>query len=112
MLRPTISALELPPADPKSELAEETETYRSKVESWLAEGKEGQFVLLKGSELIGFWNDRIEAMSEGYERWLLCPFLVKQILSREPVLRGTLFRQCRSLIAGTNQTEQHCQPGS
>lgn len=96
MERSTISALELPPAAANNSLGTEWETYRSRVGEWLAEGREGQFVLLKGNEVLGFWDTEEAALSEGYERFLLEPFLVHHILSREPLLRAGYYRLCRA----------------
>ena len=95
MLRPTISALELPPPDPASDFADEWETYRSRVGTWLAEGKEGQFVLLKGKDILGFWGDFEGALAKGYRRFPKGPFFVHHVLSREPVIRIGFNRLCR-----------------
>jgi hypothetical protein len=87
MERPTISALELPPVQPGSPLATEWETYRTQIRAWLEGGREGQFVLIKGNEVVGFWDLRDDAMLDGYRRFWGHSFLVKQILSREPLFR-------------------------
>lgn len=101
----TVSANELSPADGDDPIGTEWETYRTHVRDWLVEGREGQYVLIKGDEAIGFWTERRDAMIEGYDRYLLGPFLVHQIRSREPQLHGPFIRSCLALVGGTNQTE-------
>jgi len=94
MERPTIPASELPPAAPNNSTAAEWETYRSQVTAWLAQGREGQFVLIKGSEVVGFWDAEEAALSGGYKRFLMQPFLVHQVRSREPLFRIGYNRGC------------------
>jgi hypothetical protein len=54
---------------------------------WLAEGKEGRFVLIKGDEIIGFWDTHRAAMDVGRERFGMVPLFVSEILEWEPVYR-------------------------
>ena len=56
-------------------IAEEIATYRSQLSELLA--YEGQFVLIKGDKVIGFFDDASEAIREGYRRFGIVPFLVK-----------------------------------
>jgi hypothetical protein len=81
--RPTIHYTELPPAKPGEDLAEEGETYRREVGRLLAEGNEGRYILIKGQQIIGIWDKRDDALSMGYEKFLLQPFLGHQIQERE-----------------------------
>ena len=83
----TIPYTELPPARPDSPIATEWETYRREVGRLLAEGQEGRFVLIKGEEIIGIWDGREDANAEGLRRYLLQPFLLHQVRSREPLVR-------------------------
>jgi hypothetical protein len=83
----TIHYTELPSAKPGDTFEEEWETYRVNVGQWLTDGLEGKHVLIKGTEVLGFWNSREEALFEGYTRFPAQPFLVRQILAREPLLR-------------------------
>jgi hypothetical protein len=84
--RPTIHYTELPPSRPGDTFAEEWETYRREVGRLLAEGNEGRYILIKGTEIIGIWDRQQDALSMGYQKYLLQPFLVHQIQERERLL--------------------------
>jgi hypothetical protein len=71
---------------PGSPIAVEWNTYRREAGRLLAEGHEGRFVLIKGEEIVGIWDNHNEAMDEGYRRFLLTGFLVQQIRTWEPLL--------------------------
>jgi len=64
-------------------LEREIETYKKK----LAELKEseGKFVLIRGEEIIDTFTSYEDALKEGYKRFGLEPFLVKQIQTIEQV---------------------------
>ena len=95
--RPTIHWTELAEAAPGSRIAAEWNFYRKQVGRLLAEGHEGQWVLIKGEEIIGIWATQQEADAVRVQRFLLQDVLIHQIQSREPVLRGpTLYRRCPS----------------
>ena len=64
-------------------LAEEVKTYEAHLPAWA--DREGQFVLIKGRDVLGFFPRHEEALEVGYERTGAGPFLVKQILAHEPV---------------------------
>lgn len=64
-------------------LAEEVRTYDALLAD-LAD-REGQFVLIKGREVLGFYQRHEEALEDAYERLGGGPFLVKQILLHEPI---------------------------
>jgi hypothetical protein len=70
--------------DPVAEIAQEIATYRSRLPELLAH--EGQFVLIKGDQVIGFFGDASAAIREGYRRFGLVPLLVKRITAIEPVV--------------------------
>lgn len=63
-------------------LAEEVTTYEAQLQGWLE--REGQFVLIKRREVLGFFPRYEEALKAGYEQLGNEPFLVKQILRHEP----------------------------
>jgi hypothetical protein len=84
--RPTIHYTELPPAKPGEELAEEWETYRREVGRLLAEGNEGRYILIKGSEIIGIWDDEEDALTTAYKMFPLQSFLIRRIQERERLL--------------------------
>jgi hypothetical protein len=70
--------------DPVAEIAQEIATYRARLPELLAH--EGQFVLIKGDQVIGFFDDEWEALREGRRRFGLVPLLVKQIAAHERVV--------------------------
>jgi hypothetical protein len=68
-----------------SALAEEMMTYRDHLPE-LLRGQEGRYVLIKGREVVGVFTDRSAALREGYLRWGVVPFLVRQISASGPVV--------------------------
>jgi hypothetical protein len=64
-------------------LERELETYRRK----LAElsPQEGKFALIRGDEVIEVYSTYEDAIKEGYSKFKLEPFLVKQIHTIEQV---------------------------
>lgn len=64
-----------------ADLEKEIETYNANLSSW--EQHEGQFVLIHGSTLVGFYGAYEQALSVGYERFGIEPFLVKQVMRSE-----------------------------
>ncbi len=64
-------------------LAEEVRTYEAHLPEWV--DREGQFVLIKGHKVLGFYAREEEALEAGYEQIGAGPFLVKQIRPHEPV---------------------------
>lgn len=45
----------------------------------------GQWVLIKGAELIGLYPDFDSALRDAVAKGLQAPYLIKQILEQEPV---------------------------
>jgi hypothetical protein len=66
-------------------LAEEMATYRDRLPELLG-GQEGEYVLIKGTHVVGVFHDRSQALREGYRRFGVVPFLVRQITSSETVV--------------------------
>jgi Arc/MetJ-type ribon-helix-helix transcriptional regulator len=64
-------------------LAEEMTTYRGHLPELLGD-HEGQFVLIKGTEIAGIFPDRSAALREGYRRFGVVPLLVRQIAASDP----------------------------
>jgi hypothetical protein len=64
-------------------LEKELATYQAK----LAELKQhqGKYVLIQDETVVDFFTSYDDALKEGYRRFGLTPFLVKQILAVEPV---------------------------
>ena len=61
-------------------LSKEVETYQKHVAEWAEH--DGQFVLICGAEVLGFHETYEKALSEGYTRFGMVPFLVKKVMSR------------------------------
>jgi hypothetical protein len=93
----TIHYTEIPPATPGEALAAERELYRREVGRWLAEGLESRWVLIKDEEVIGFFDTCEAAMDEARKRYLVPrqPYMVRQILTRERLLRVNWFLRPR-----------------
>jgi hypothetical protein len=64
-------------------LEQELETYRANLPRLLE--NEGKFVLIHGDAVIDVYGTYEDALKEGYHRFRLEPFLVKQIQSVEAV---------------------------
>ena len=63
-------------------LAEESRTYQAGAEQW-AEEHAGEFVLIRGTEVVGFYATNEQALTEGYKRFGIVPFFVKQVSRSE-----------------------------
>jgi len=66
-------------------LAEEMTAYRLLLPELLRD-HEGQYVLIRGREVIGVFPDRSQALREGYRRFDVSPFLVREITASQPVV--------------------------
>ena len=66
-------------------LAEEMAAYLDQLPNLLRE-HEGRYVLIRGTEVIGVFADRSQALREGYQRFGVVPFLVRQITASQPVV--------------------------
>jgi hypothetical protein len=77
---------ELPLDDSNEQLAQEWNVYCRSVGRLLAEGWEGRYVLIKGEEIIGLYDDWAAARLEGLTRFLREPFFVHVIRAVEPHL--------------------------
>jgi hypothetical protein len=66
-------------------LAEAIGAYRSRLPELLQE-HEGEYVLIVGTEVRGFFPDESSALSEGYSRFGIVPFLVRQVAVKEPIV--------------------------
>jgi hypothetical protein len=64
-------------------LEKELATYHAALMNLL--DREGQFVVVHGEQVDGFWDSYEAALKEGYDRFGLDPFLVKKIQRIEPV---------------------------
>lgn len=68
---------------PKMALEAEIATYKEKLPELAA--NEGKFVLIHGTEIVDTYGTYEDAIKEGYARFKLEPFLVKQIQSIEQI---------------------------
>jgi hypothetical protein len=76
-------------------LEREMATYKTHLMELLA--NEGKFVVVRGEGIDGPYDSYEEALSAGYEKYGLEPFLVKQISRDEPIQYFSRdLRQCRS----------------
>ena len=67
-------------------LEQELATYRRELPKMLAEHA-GDYVLIHGDQVIGFWPDEDSAWEEGVERFRPgLPFMVRRVEEKEPVL--------------------------
>ena len=62
-------------------LEKELETYRTKLPELKAD--EGKFILIHGEDVVDVFSSYEDAIKQGYARFKLEPFLVKQISSIE-----------------------------
>ena len=60
-----------------TELQQELDTFRQEISGW--SDHVGKFVLIKNREVTGFYSTYEDAITEGYRRFQLEPFLVKQV---------------------------------
>jgi len=69
-----------------SALEREITVFRARLPEFLEEHP-GEFVLIHGEEVVGFWPTDDEALEAGFDRFgPVEPMLVKQILAVEPVV--------------------------
>ncbi len=64
-------------------LKTELDTYEHNKENLL--DREGKFVLIHGTDILGVWDTYADALQAGYQKCGLKPFLVKQIQGTERV---------------------------
>jgi hypothetical protein len=65
-------------------LRREQAVYQAHLRRWLR-GHEGEHVLVKGDEVVGFFATRDEALAAGYARFGVVPLFVKQVAAAEPI---------------------------
>ena len=74
-------------------LEKELVTYKKRISEW--KDSEGKFVLIHGEEIGGIFTSYEDAINEGYAKYQLNPFLVKQINAFEQVhFISRLFDPC------------------
>ena len=70
--------------NPLAAIAEEIATYRAKLPELIEH--QGQFVLIKGTEIVGLFDEDSASIREGRRRFGIAPFLVKRITDVERVI--------------------------
>jgi hypothetical protein len=65
-------------------LTEELAVYEANKLDWLKE-HEGEYVLIKGKEVVGFFEDEEEALTAGYARFGLVNLMVKMVEETERI---------------------------
>jgi hypothetical protein len=94
MTEVTAAALEalgdFPPGRP---LDQEWKTFKRELPRLFAEGHEDKWVLIKGDEVLGVWENERDAMRAGYRKFYLSGFLVQKLtLTMRPVRAGMWWR--------------------
>ncbi|MCI0388245.1 MAG: hypothetical protein MOB07_05710 [Acidobacteria bacterium] len=64
-------------------LEKELATYKTALPE--LQSQEGKFVLISGDDVVGTYDTYEDALKEGYEKFGLNPFLVRQIHATEQV---------------------------
>jgi hypothetical protein len=72
------------PKSMSGQLERETQVFESHVEEW-RRSHLGQFVLIRGDEVIGFYPSLEKAFAVGTGRFGLEPFLVRPIVPKDAV---------------------------
>ena len=82
-------------------MALETElaTYKSKLPELVAGNNEGKFVLIHGTDVVDVYGTYEDAIKEGYAKFRLEPFLVKQVQAIEQVQFISRLVPCHTLHA-------------
>ena len=65
-------------------LSRELDFFAKHKAEWLAR-QEGKYVLIKGDELGGFFDNAEAAFENGVDRWGNVPMLIKRVLPTDPV---------------------------
>lgn len=62
----------------------EQAVYEANLRQWLSD-HDGDYVLIHGATVDGFYKSRDEALTAGYARFGIGPLFVKQVSPSEPV---------------------------
>ena len=65
-------------------LSREQAAYEAHLPRWLQEHGAAH-VLIKGDEVVGFYQTRDEALEAGYAQFGIVPLFVKQVAASEPI---------------------------
>ncbi len=67
----------------RAPLASELITYRDRLDELLRH--EGQYVVIKGQEIAGYFRTRRSAIEAAVDAYGPAPFLVKKVVEKEPI---------------------------
>ena len=67
-------------------LQAETSYFDAHRAEWIAAGREGQRVVVHGTELLGFYPTVAEGYAAGFERWRHDPFLVTPVTPSDEIV--------------------------
>jgi hypothetical protein len=85
---PCIHYSELGPNTRPTPLDLEWETYRKEVGRLIADGHEGQFVMIKGTEIVGFFDSFWDAHRAGLDQFgVFSPFFIHQVQTWERLFK-------------------------
>lgn len=70
--------------DQQNRLSREAELFDQNLDEW-RRSQLGKFVLIKGTDVLGFYSSLDAAFAAGTERFGLEPFFVKQVVPRDVV---------------------------
>ena len=68
----------------RSSFATELATYRDHLDVML-ENHQGKYVAIKGNCILGYYRDRSEAFTAGFERHGRSPVLIKQVVEKSRI---------------------------
>jgi len=69
-------------------LEQELATYQAQKNNLVGKAR-GKFVLIKGDEVVGIFDTRLDAVRQGYKQFGNVPFLTKEIVEVEIPLNFT-----------------------
>ena len=87
-------------------LEEERRVYDQRLPGWLAQQSD-TFVLIKGSEVVGFYDSDLAALAEGGRRFGLASFLLRRVETHQqevvipPLTLGMLHADSQRSTRGT-----------
>lgn len=58
----------------------ENQVFKDQIQKWLTKKKAGKFVVINGSEVLGFYDDSSSAFTEGAKKFGLGQFFMSCVL--------------------------------
>ncbi|MGA3188155.1 MAG: hypothetical protein ABSF22_13700 [Bryobacteraceae bacterium] len=80
-------------------LEKELQTYKTKLPELLANEGEGKYALIHDDDLVDVFGTYEDAIKQGYAKFQLQPFLVKQIQTIEHVQSISRLVACHTSLA-------------